>query len=49
MSDPGKILIEAVVAKLGEVADELVFIGGSTIGLHLTEPQLVDCANARNI
>lgn len=42
MSDPGRDLIELVVAKLEEVTDELVFIGGATIGLHLTEPQLVD-------
>lgn len=33
--------LREVVNKLGEVADELTFIGGSTIGLYLTEPEVV--------
>ncbi|HMQ05404.1 MAG TPA: nucleotidyl transferase AbiEii/AbiGii toxin family protein [Pyrinomonadaceae bacterium] len=38
MADPNTELLNAVVNKLGTFADEFVFLGGSTIGLYITDP-----------
>lgn len=38
MPDPNRALFESVVVLLGPVLDELVFIGGCTTGLFLTDP-----------
>ncbi|MEY4617014.1 MAG: hypothetical protein RJB66_1974 [Pseudomonadota bacterium] len=34
-------ILKLMVQTLGELADELVFIGGSTISLYITEPEVV--------
>lgn len=37
MANPNTELLKAVVAKLGTYADEFVFLGGSTVGLFITD------------
>lgn len=38
MADPNRILFESVVRLLAPVLDELVFVGGCTTGLFITDP-----------
>lgn len=38
MADPNRALFEFVVRLLAPVLDELVFVGGCTTGLFLTDP-----------
>ena len=38
MADPNRVLFESVVRLLAPVLDELVFVGGSTTGLFITDP-----------
>ncbi|MPZ20573.1 MAG: hypothetical protein GEV06_22055 [Luteitalea sp.] len=38
MADPNRVLFESVVHLLAPVLDELVFVGGCTTGLFLTDP-----------
>ena len=37
VTDPNRALFESVVCLLGPVLDELVFVGGCTTGLFLTD------------
>ena len=37
MADPNRALFESVVRLLAPVLDELVFVGGSTTGLFITD------------
>ena len=38
MANPNIELLKAIVAKLGAYAEEFVFLGGSTVGLYITDP-----------
>lgn len=38
MADPNRVLFESVVRLLAPVLDELVFVGGCTTGLFVTDP-----------
>lgn len=38
MADPNRALFESVVHLLAPVLDELVFVGGCTTGLFITDP-----------
>lgn len=38
MADPNRVLFESVVRLLAPVLDELVFVGGCTTGLFITDP-----------
>ena len=38
MADPNRALFESVVRLLAPVLDELVFVGGCTTGLFITDP-----------
>ena len=38
MADPNRVLFESVVRLLEPVLDELVFVGGCTTGLFITDP-----------
>lgn len=38
MADPNRTLFESVVRLLAPVLDELVFVGGCTTGLFITDP-----------
>jgi len=38
VADPNRALFEAVVRLLAPVLDELVFVGGCTTGLLITDP-----------
>ena len=38
MPDPNRVLFESVVQLLAPVLDELVFVGGATTGLFITDP-----------
>ena len=38
MADPNRALCESVVRLLAPVLDELVFVGGCTTGLFITDP-----------
>ena len=38
MVDPNRVLFESVVRLLAPVLDELVFVGGCTTGLFITDP-----------
>jgi hypothetical protein len=37
VADPNRVLFESVVRLLAPVLDELVFVGGSTTGLFITD------------
>ena len=41
MADPNRALFESVVHLLGPVLDDLVFVGGCTTGLFVTDPAAV--------
>ena len=38
MADPNRVLFESVVRLLAPVLDKLVFVGGCTTGLFITDP-----------
>ncbi len=38
MADPNRVLFESVVSLLAPVLDDLVFVGGCTTGLFITDP-----------
>ena len=38
LADPNRALFESVVRLLAPVLDELVFVGGCTTGLFITDP-----------
>ena len=42
MADPNRVLFESVVRLLGPVLDDLVFVGGCTTGLFITDPAAAD-------
>lgn len=37
MEDPNIGILEVVVKQLGELADDLIFVGGATVGLYITD------------
>lgn len=53
MADPNRALFESVVHLLAPVLDELVFVGGCTTGLFITDPAAggirpTDCMNQQS-
>jgi len=38
MVDPNLLLLESAAAKLRDLIDKVVFVGGATLGLHITDP-----------
>ncbi len=44
MADPNIEMLRSAVAQLGELCDELVFVGGSTTGLFITDPAATQVA-----
>ena len=49
MVDPNRTLFEAVVRLLAPVLDELVFVGGCTTGLFITEPAAAGIRTTRDV
>ena len=43
MADPNRALFESVVHPLAPVLDELVFVGGCTTGVFITDPIVAIC------
>ena len=49
MADPNRALFESVVRLLAPVLDELVFVGGCTTGLFITDPAASDIRPTRDV
>ena len=49
MADPNRALFESVVRLLAPVLDELVFVGGCTTGLFITDPAAGDIRPTRDV
>ncbi len=49
MPDPNRVLFESVVRLLGPVLDDLVFIGGCTTGLFVTDPAMVGIRPTKDV
>lgn len=49
MADPNRVLFEAVVRLLAPVLDELVFLGGCTTGLFITDPAAGGIRSTRDV
>lgn len=49
MADPNRALFESVVQLLASVLDELVFVGGCTTGLFVTDPAAAGIRPTRDV
>ena len=49
MADPNRVLFESVVRLLVPVLDELVFVGGCTTGLFITDPAAGDIRPTKDV
>ena len=49
MPDPNRELFEAAVRLLASMLDDLVFVGGSTTGLFLTDPMSAGVRATRDV
>ena len=49
MANPNLEMLRLAVMRLGELADELVFVGGSTTGLFITDVALADNRPTKDI
>ena len=49
MADPNIEMLKRAVAQLGELADELVFVGGSTTGLFITDEASADVRPTKDV
>lgn len=49
MADPNIEMLKLAVAKLGDLADELVFVGGSTTGLFITDEAAADVRPTKDV
>lgn len=49
MADPNKEMLKLAVAQLGDLADELVFVGGSTTGLFITDEASADVRPSKDV
>lgn len=49
MADPNRALFESVVRLLAPVLDELVFVGGCTTGIFVTDPAAGDIRPTRDV
>lgn len=47
--DPNLDMLELMAAKLGDLAEQLVFVGGSTTGLFITDPLLPPVRVTRDV
>jgi hypothetical protein len=49
VDDPNRALFESVVGLLGPVLEDVVFVGGCTTGLFLTDPVAVDIRPTKDV
>ncbi len=47
--DPNLDMLELMAAKLGQLTEQLVFVGGSTTGLFITDPLLPPVRVTRDV